>query len=162
MVNLCGSLHPVNRKGKVRVYRLYIGATYHSFHATLAKGHKARLEAQTSMALNISKDKASPPIHVQGLLLRFSKGKRKYIYQGKTRQPGSDTKVYLGSSSDMQYVASKVASAKGQDVSACKRRKCMRMTPDDSMERCRLMAGLFKEWVPKDLFGPSRCGVRFP
>ena len=53
----------------------------------------------------------------------------------------------------MKYVASKVASAKGQDVSACKRRKCMRRTPDDSMERFRRMARLFKEWVPKDLFG---------
>ena len=84
------------------------------------------------------------------------------FYQGKMRQPGSDTKVYLGSSSDMKYVASKVASAKGQDVSACKRRKCMRRTPDASMERLCLMTGLFKECVPRDLFGPSRCGVRIP
>ena len=54
----------------------------------------------------------------------------------------------------MKYVASKVASANGQDVSACKRRKCMRSTPDDSMERFRIMARLFKEWVPRDLVGP--------
>ena len=125
MVKLCGGLHPANRKGKVGGYRLYIGATYHSFHATLAKGHKARLEAQ-AMALHISQDKASPPIHCQGLLLRFSD--RKMDVPGKLRQPGSDTKVYLGSSSDMKYVASKVASAKGQNMSACKRLKCMRRT----------------------------------
>jgi hypothetical protein len=37
-------------------------------------------------------------------------------------------------------------------VSACKRRKCMRRTHDDSMERFLLMARLFKEWVPRDLF----------
>jgi len=114
----------------------------------LAKGHKARLEAETAMALNISQDKASPPIHVQGLLLRFSERKGTWIYQGKMRQPGSDTKVYLGSSSDMKHVASKVASAKGQDVSAW----CMRRTQEDSMERFILMARLFKEWVPRDLF----------
>jgi len=53
----------------------------------------------------------------------------------------------------MKYVASKVASAKGQDVSACKRLKCMRITLDDSMERVVLVARLFKEWVPRDLFG---------
>ena len=78
------------------------------------------------------------------------------------RPQGPDTKVYLGSSSDMKHVASKVASAKGQDVSARKRRKCMRRTPDDSMERFHRMAGLFKEWAPRDLFGPSRCVVRIP
>ena len=78
------------------------------------------------------------------------------------RQQGSDTKAYLGSSISMKYVASKMASANGKDVSACKRRKCMRKTLDESMERLCLMAGLFKEWVPRDLFGPSRCGVRFP
>ena len=69
------------------------------------------------------------------------------------RQPGSDTKVYVGSSSSMTYMASRVAIAKGQDVSACKRRKCLRRAPDDSMERFRLLAELFKEWVPRDLVG---------
>ena len=123
------SLHIVNRNGKVRGYLLYIGATDQSFHATLAKGHKARLEAQTAMALNISQDKASPPIHVQGLLLRVSERKGTWIYQGKMRQPGSDTKVYLGSSSRIKHVASKVASTKGQDVSARKRLQCMRRAP---------------------------------
>ena len=61
--------------------------------------------------------------------------------------------MYLGSSSDMKHVASKVASAKGQDVSACKRLKCLRRTQYDSMERFLLMARLFKEWVPRDMFG---------
>ena len=69
------------------------------------------------------------------------------------RKPRSDTKVYLGSSSNMKYVASKVASAKGQDVSACKRRKCVRRTHDGSMERFLLMARMFKALVPRDLFG---------
>ena len=84
------------------------------------------------------------------------------MYEGRVRQPGSDTKVYVGSSSSMKSMASKVASAKGQDVSACKRRKCLRRAPDDLMERSRLMAELFKEWAPRDLVGPARCGVRFP
>ena len=83
MVKLCGGLHFVNRKGKVRGYRLFIGATYHSFHATLAKGHKALLEAETAMALKASQDKATPPLHVQGLLLRFSERKGAWIYQAK-------------------------------------------------------------------------------
>ena len=69
------------------------------------------------------------------------------------RQQGSDTKVYLGSSSDMKHVASKVASAKGQDVSARKRLKCTRRTQEDAIDRFILMARLFKEWVPRDLFG---------
>ena len=105
------------------------------------------------MALNASQDKATPPLHFQGLMLRFSKEKGEWIYQGLVRQRGSYTKVYLGSSISMTYVASKIASAKCQGLSACKRRKCMRRAPDDSMERFRLMALLFKEWVPKDLFG---------
>ena len=78
--------------------------------------------------------------------------KGEWICHGKMRQRGSDTKVYIGSNSNMKYVASKFVSAKGQDVSACKRRKCTRRTPDDSMERFGLMARLFKEWVPRDLF----------
>ena len=53
----------------------------------------------------------------------------------------------------MKHVASKVASAKGQDASACKRLKCMRRAHDDSMARLFLMAQLFKEWVPRDMFG---------
>ena len=69
--------------------------------------------------------------------------------------------MYLGSSSSMTDVASKISSANGQDLSACNRRKCMRITHVDWMERLCLMAGLFKEWVPRDLFGPSRCRVRF-
>ena len=40
-----------------------------------------------------------------------------------------------------------------KNVSECKRRKCMHRTPDDYMERFRLMARLFKEWVPKDRLG---------
>ena len=83
------------------------------FHAALAKGRKARRKAETTMALKSSQDKDSPPLHVQGLLLRFSKRTREWIYQARVRQRGSDTKVYLGSSSSMKYVASKVASAKG-------------------------------------------------
>ena len=75
------------------------------------------------------------------------------MYEGRVRQPGSDTKVYVGSSSSMTYMASRVPSAKGQDVSARKRRKCLRRVPDDSMERFRLLAELFKEWVPRDLVG---------
>ena len=75
------------------------------------------------------------------------------MYEGRVRQPGSDTKVYVGTSSSMTSMASKVASAKGQDVFACKRQKCLRRAPDDSMERFRLLAELFKEWVPRDLVG---------
>ena len=52
-----------------------------------------------------------------------------------------------------KYVANKVASAKGQYVSARKRMKCMRRTHDDSMDLFLLMTRLFKEWVPRDLFG---------
>ena len=44
---------------------MYIGTTYHAFHATLAKGDKAHLEAEAAMALNKSEDNASPPIHVK-------------------------------------------------------------------------------------------------
>ena len=84
------------------------------------------------------------------------------MYEGRVCQPGSGTKVYVGSSSSMTYMASRVASAKGQDVSACNRLKCMRRTRDDSMGRFLIMARLFKEWVPRDLFGPSRLGMRFP
>ena len=120
MIKSHGSLHPVNRRGTVRGYRLIFGSTYHSFHATLAKGHKARLEAEAAMALQISHDKAIPPIHVQGLLLRFNKRKREtYLPRKQKSQQGSDTKVYLGSNSEMKYVASKVASANGP------RRVCM-------------------------------------
>ena len=53
----------------------------------------------------------------------------------------------------MKYLARSVASAKGQDVSACKRRKCLRRAPDDSLERFQLLADLFKEWTPRDLVG---------
>ena len=53
----------------------------------------------------------------------------------------------------MTYMASRVASAKGQDVSACKRRKCLRRALADSMARFRLMVESFKEWVPRDLVG---------
>ena len=74
------------------------------------------------------------------------------MYEGRVRQPGSDTEVYVGSSSSMTDMASRVASAKGQDVfAACKRRTCLSRAPADSMERFRLMAELFKEWVPRDL-----------
>ena len=73
------------------------------------------------------------------------------MYEGRVRQQGSDTKVYVGSSSSREYVARKVASAKDQYVSARKRRKRLRRAHDESMERLRLMAGLFKEWVPRDL-----------
>ena len=77
------------------------------------------------------------------------------------REPRSNTKVYLGSSIDMKYVASKVASAKGQYVSECKRLKCMRRTQYDSMERFLLMARLFKEWAPRDLFGAIQMRSQF-
>ena len=70
------------------------------------------------------------------------------MYEGRVRQPGSDTKVYVGSRTNLKYMASRVASAKGQDVSACKRRKCLRRASVDSMERFRPLAELFKEWAP--------------
>ena len=50
-------------------------------------------------------------------------------------------------------MACRVASAKGQDVSACKRRKSLRRAPADSMERFRLLVELCKEWAPRDLVG---------
>jgi len=75
MVKSHGRLYPVSRRGTVREYRLNFRSTYHSFHATLAEGQKAHHEAKTTMALNASQDKATPPLHFQGLLLRFSKKK---------------------------------------------------------------------------------------
>ena len=90
---------------------------------------------------------------LQRRVATVQQSKRGMGLPGQMRQRGSDTKVYLGSSSIMKYEASKVASAKGQDVSACKRLKCTRRTHDDSTERCLLMARLFKEWLSRDLFG---------
>ena len=36
MVKTDAKLYPVSRNGKVRGYRLYLGSTYHSFHANVA------------------------------------------------------------------------------------------------------------------------------
>ena len=84
------------------------------------------------------------------------------MHEGRVRQPGSDTKVYAGSSNNLTDMASKAASAKGEDMSACKRRKCLRRAPDESIERFGHVAGLGKEWSTRICSGPSRCGVDFP
>ena len=102
MVKSHGRLYIVNRRGTVRGYRFYFRSTYNSLHATLAKGRKARHEAERAMALKAAQDKATPPLHAQGLLLRFSKEQGEWIYRGRARQRGSDTKVYIGSSSSMK------------------------------------------------------------
>jgi hypothetical protein len=143
MVQADAKLYPVIRKGKVKGYPLYLGSTYNSFHATRAAGLNACKTARPAKPTN--PETCPPPLHVQGLLPRFSKKRGEWMYEGRVRQPGSDAKVYVGSSINTTYMASSVASAKGQDVSACKCRKCLRRAPDDWMERFRLMADLFKE-----------------
>ena len=131
MVKLHGRLYLVSRRGTVREYRLNFRSTYHSFHATLAEGRKAHHEAETTMALNASQDKATPPLHFQGLLLRFSTTKGNGFTRAECGRGDHTPRCICRSSISMKDVASKIASANGQDLSAFKRWKCMRRTPDD-------------------------------
>ena len=60
MVKTYTNLYLVKRKGKVRGYRLFLGGTYHSFHATMVAGLKAR-PAKLAKASKASLDSCTPP-----------------------------------------------------------------------------------------------------
>ena len=76
---------------------------------------------QNSPASQASKPGDTPSTlhYFPGLLPRFNKTKGEWMYEGRVRQPGSDTKVFVGSSSSMKLLARRVGQCKGP------RRVCM-------------------------------------
>ena len=96
----------------------------------------------------------------KGLRARFSKIKDRWTYRAFAgRQPGTDNKIYLGTSHDQKLLASKIAEAKGVGRVKTLRKKCDRRSVDDAMHRFKILASCMKGWVPRDLTGAiSRRG----
>ena len=77
MVKSRARLYIVNRKGTVRGYRLYLGSTYHSFHAASAAGRKAcnkARQAKPAKEFKVAMERGDPPLHA------YSSAKKKRMY----------------------------------------------------------------------------------
>ena len=126
---------------------MYLGSKYLSFHRTRQAASAA---VRSKSGLGCTPRPTAPPIHYQGLVGRYSARKRKWAYQGKLRQQGTENKIYVGSG-DMKAVARKIANARGRELATCKRKKNKRRARAESMERFKVKAEMFSGWVPRDL-----------
>ena len=90
----------------------------------------------------------------KGIVPKFSVRKGRWIYRGVVRQPGTDTKLYVGTSDDQKDLARRIARATGHEkAERVKRRKCDRRPATETMRRFRIVVAMFKGWRPRDLTG---------
>ena len=89
----------------------------------------------------------------KGLVPWFSVRTGQWMYQGRVRQPGTDTKLYIGSSASQKTLASKIAKATGNQEVLPMRKKCDRRPVTDTLERFQMLTVIFKGWRPRDLTG---------
>ena len=154
------SIHLVRKKGEVTGYRVYQQTKYVGYHRSEAAARACiktlKADGRSHGLGSTTRSAARPPVKFRGVVLRWSKRRNDWMYEGKVRKPGSDTKAYVGLGSSQQEVAGMIAKAIGTDVDGCKRKKCRRSTPAESMERCRKLLKMLPGWTPRDVTGAVR------
>lgn len=129
---------------------MYLGSEYISFHQTKREGLAKARTCQSKAGLGRTPRPAAPAVHYRGLVKRFSKREGKWKFQGRLRQQGTENKRYVGSG-DMKAVAHKIAKAQGRELAQCKREKNKRRAPAETIRRFKVLAEMFKGWLPRDL-----------
>ena len=87
----------------------------------------------------------------KGIVPRFSVRKGAYIYRAIVRQPGTDRKLYLGTSDSQRDLATKLANVTQSGL--CFRKKSKRRPMMEAIRRFKLLTAIFKGWLPRDLDG---------
>ena len=173
------SIYQVKCRGKPAGFRAYVGGKYVSFHKSRASAKAAIAKAlaiaskglgstprprgkaksstpQTSPESNSKAKLGSTPL-LAPVLHQWIVPKLGvdgvWRYHGKIRQPGTDTKLYAGSSTNQKTVACQVAQVMGRDGGPLVRWKCARRSAVDAIDRFKLLTAMFKGWRPRDLVG---------
>ena len=112
---------------------------------------KSRLQYNTMARLGSTP--RPPAVLFKGLVPRFSARTGSWAYQGRVRQPGTDTKRYVGSSDSQKHLARKIAKTMGNQAAPRWRKKRDRRPVTETMERFKMLTEIFKGWRPRDLSG---------